>query len=135
MKILPALLPLVCVLASCAINPQGRIDRDPQAFAALPAEQQDKVRAGEIGMGYSPAAVKLALGAPDRIVERETAEGRTEVWLYLAALVAPLPSTYCTPGFRTVYAYPCPAVLPTQYEERMRVVFKDGKVTAVERAR
>jgi len=129
------LISLAALLSACAVNPESRIERDPQGFASLPPEQQEKVRAGEIGMGFSPAAVRLALGAPDRIIERETDEGRTEVWLYLAALPAPLPAGYCAPGFRSVYHYPCPAVLPTQYEERTRVIFKDGKVTAVERAR
>ena len=63
-----ALLMPVLLLAACAITPTSRIERDPTAFAALPPEQQQKVREGQIGIGFEPNAVRLAYGEPDRIL-------------------------------------------------------------------
>ncbi len=128
--------PSALLLVACAAGPVQRIERDPAAFAALSAEQQARVREGAIGVGYDPTAVRLAYGEPDRIVERETAEGRSEVWLYYAIVPALAGSGYCTPAFPYYGpSFYCRSAAPSQYEEHTRVVFKDGRVVSVERAR
>ena len=123
------------LLSACAITPTQRIERNRAAFDALPAEQQQKAREGTVGIGFDPAAVRIAYGEPDRIVERETAEGNSEVWVYYAAVSGLGSSAYCGPGVGYYgYNYYCrPVIAPTQYEERSRIVFKDGKVSALER--
>ena len=70
------------LLVACA-TPQSRIDRDPDAFQALDAGQQALVRAGRIAIGFPEAAVRLALGEPDRISRRTDEHGETTVWRYV----------------------------------------------------
>ena len=76
-----SLIVLAAALVACAATPTQRIERDPGAFAALPAEQQAQVRQGSIAVGFDAAAVRLALGPPDRVVERESGDGASEVWV------------------------------------------------------
>ena len=125
------------LLAACATTPASRIEKQPEAFAALPPEQQQKVREGHVGIGFDAAAVRLAIGGPDRIVARETAEGATEVWVYYVPVALAYPySPYCAPGFVFYgYSHYCAPLAATQYEERTRVSFKDGKVVTIERMR
>lgn len=133
-----ALLASALLFAACAGTPQARIEKNPAAFAALSPEQQQKVETGAVSVGFDAPAVELALGKPDRIVERETVEGATQIWVYYRAVSDTYSPGFCSPGFPYYgYAYPCrPAIFaPTQYEERTRVVFKDGQVVSVERAR
>lgn len=125
------------LLTACA-TPQSRIERDPAAFAALTTAQQERVKKGEVAVGFDEAAVRLALGEPDRIIERETSEGISQAWVYYAIAADSYNAGYCAPGFPYYsYRYYCPPIIvtPTQYQERMRLVFKDGKVSSVERAK
>ena len=125
-----------CLLAACAITPEQRIQRDPTGFAALPAEQQQRAKEGSVGVGFDTAAVRIAYGEPDRIVEKETAEGASQVWVYYAVVPGFAGSAYCGPGAGYYgYNYYCRPFAQTQYEERTRIVFKDGKVTSVENIR
>lgn len=124
------------LLAGCATTPQSRIERDPASFSALTPEQQQKVRDGNVGVGFDEAAVRLALGPPDRVIERESADGNTQTWVYYAIVPNAYGPGYCAPGFPYYGpAYYCQAPVASQYEERTRVLFKDGKVVSVERAR
>ena len=124
------------LLAGCATTPQSRIERDPASFSALTAEQQQKVRDGNAGVGFDEAAVRLALGPPDRVIEREAADGITQTWVYYALVPNAYGSGYCAPGF-PYYGpvYYCQAPVATQYQERTRVLFKEGKVVSVESTR
>jgi hypothetical protein len=44
-RLLPVLVVIV-LLAGCATTPADRIEREPAVFARLPAEMQERVRAG-----------------------------------------------------------------------------------------
>ena len=132
--ILSPVFVVVLLLAGCAATQAQRIERNPEAFAGLSAEQQQKVRDGQVAVGFDEAAVRLAVGEPDRIVERETAEGLTQVWVYLGIAPGFHNSVYCAPGL-PYYGHPgyCRPLSTTQYEERARISFKDGRVVSVER--
>lgn len=69
-------------LAGCD-TPQTRIDANPAAFNSLPPQQQALVKAGQVGIGMSMEAVKLALGDPDRVTSRQDAQGEEQVWHYV----------------------------------------------------
>ena len=126
----------VATLSACATSPDARIERSPEAFAALSPEQQERVKQGSVGVGFDAAAVRLAIGEADRIVERETAEGQTQVWVYYAIVPGYYNNGYCGAGFPYFNnQYYCRPPVPTQYEERTRVVFQDGKVISIERSR
>lgn len=81
-KILAALL-AGCLLASCVPStPQARIDKNPQAFAALGKKDQELVKQGLIARGMSPDAVALAWGDPAQRFEGSKKSRRTERWDY-----------------------------------------------------
>lgn len=69
-------------LAGCA-TPETRIRQNPALFASFPPEVQAKVREGHIGIGFSQAAVRMALGDPDRVYHRFTSTNAPgAVWSY-----------------------------------------------------
>lgn len=130
----PVLIALAALsLVACASTPESRIEKSPEAFAQLTTEQQAKVRAGQVAIGFDTTATRLALGAPDKILERTTASGDAEVWLYL--------DVYTYPGgpcFGAYFRYGLPSYCfygpPVQEtKERMRVSFEAGKVVSIER--
>jgi outer membrane protein assembly factor BamE (lipoprotein component of BamABCDE complex) len=124
-------------LAACA-SPQSRIKEHPDLYAQLTPEQQALVQKGQIALGMSQDAVMLALGKPNRITERTDAQGTERVWHYTEYVdygpayypVFYDPFFFYPPygPFYTGFAYPV-----QQERDRMRVIFKDNKVVAIER--
>ncbi|WP_295680181.1 hypothetical protein [uncultured Nevskia sp.] len=143
----PGLMALL--LAACA-SPQTRIDKNPEAFNSLPAEQQALIKVGKIGIGFDETAVKLAMGEPDRITQRTDANGVSLVWRYTRyedQLGAPLYTGFYHRGFaypfNSFYGsgfygpgagfYPYYLSSNTRQErDHVRVVFSDNKVSAIE---
>ena len=124
------------LLGGCASTPQSRIEKNPTAFAALTPEQQARVKSGGVGVGFDEAAVRFALGEPDRVIERETGDGKSVVWVYRSVIPGTSGVEFC--GGRFSYygsAFFCSPVRSNQYEERSRVIFVDGNVVSVERAK
>jgi len=70
-------------LATCS-SVESRIQHNPEAFGRLATDQQALVRAGQIALGFSQDAVLLALGDPDHVSTRTTADGVRTRWHYLA---------------------------------------------------
>lgn len=82
MKILtPVAALLLLALAACA-SPESRIKDSQSAFDAYPPAAQQKIRAGQADLGFTPEMARMALGDPDRRYTRTTAEGTSEVWAY-----------------------------------------------------
>ncbi len=69
-------------IAGCS-TPDSRIAANPQAFNSLPPQQQALVRVGQVAIGMSMEAVKLALGDPDRVTIRTDAQGEGQIWHYV----------------------------------------------------
>lgn len=74
---------VVALLLGACASPQSRIERSPDAFQALSPEQQALVRSGKIGLGLPEAAVRLALGDPDRVTQRTDGNGVATIWRYV----------------------------------------------------
>lgn len=133
-----ALLPILfatALLTACASTPESRIEKSPDAFAQLTPEQQAKVRAGQVGIGFDAAATRLALGEPDKVLQKTTASGESEVWIYQDVYSYPAGG----PCYGAYFRYGLPSYCffgpPTVQEtkERMRVSFEAGKVTSIEK--
>jgi hypothetical protein len=128
------LLAFVALLAGCASTPQTRISEHRELYRSFPSEVQRKVSAGQVDVGFTEEMVQLALGDPDRRVTRDTETGRDEVWVYANKE----PRMSFGFGFGSYGRRSGSSVgVSTSTggygrEERMRVVFRDGKVTAVE---
>ena len=128
-----AVLALALVAAGCS-TPDSRIEKHAAAFAGYPPAVQAKIRAGEVDVGFTPEMVTLALGKPDRIRRRLSGEGETDVWVY--ADKAPMFSFGVGVGGGGHHSGGGVAVGTStggDRGDRLRVVFKAGKVTAIER--
>ena len=126
---------LVCALAVAGCStPASRIEKNSAAFAGLPPAAQAKIRAGEIEVGYTPEMVAMALGRADRIYRRQSAEGETEVWAY--ADKSPTFGFGIGIGGGGRHSGGGVAVGTStggDRGDRLHVVFKDGRVTAIDR--
>lgn len=123
------------LLTACASTPESRIEKSPDAFAQLTPEQQAKVRAGQVGIGFDAAATRLALGEPDRVLQKTTAGGESEVWIYQDVYsypgAGPCYGAYFRYGLPSYCFFGPPMV--QEVKERMRVSFEAGKVVGIEK--
>jgi len=82
MKILtPAAALALLALAACA-SPESRIKDNQPAFDSYPPAVQQKIRAGQADIGFTPEMARMALGEPDHKYTQTTAAGSSEVWAY-----------------------------------------------------
>lgn len=131
---------LLALLAGCATpdTPETRIQQNFGVFAGLQFPVQEKIRQGQIDVGFTPDMVRMALGRPARVVTKQTAAGTTEVWSYATVVyqremahgsgVMMVPSRG---GLRPYYRDPVWVDRPTRVET-MRVEFSGGKVASIE---
>lgn len=126
-------------LAGCA-TPAARIRQNPEPFAQLAPDQQEMIRRGQVAVGFTAEMVRLALGEPDRYSTRTDADGTSEIWSYV---------TYDGPTGVPLYRgwyhryhmwgdplYPYYLSVPGRRErEHFRVIFRNGRVTAIEQER
>jgi hypothetical protein len=75
------LIASLLLLAACA-TPDSRIADNRSAFEKFPAEIQQKIRTGQVDVGFTPEMVVMSLGEPARKFTRKTELGDTEVWSY-----------------------------------------------------
>jgi hypothetical protein len=135
------------LLAACAASvvfsvgcstPETRIKKNPELFAQLAPEQQEMIRKGQVAVGFNAEMVRLALGEPDRYTTRTDQDGTSEVWHYITYDLADGHPLYRgwyhryymwgDPLFPYYLSYP-----DRRERDRFSVVFRNGKVTALER--
>jgi hypothetical protein len=75
-------LAVLLVVAGCS-TPTKRIGAHQTNFDTWPAAVQEKVRAGQVDVGFTEEMVQVALGDPDNRSTRTTVHGTSEVWGYL----------------------------------------------------
>lgn len=76
-----------CLLAGCLTQAQlieRRIRQKPDFFASIPADAQQRLRAGKLQAGDARDAAWIVYGTPDRVYQKTTAAGTNEVWSYEA---------------------------------------------------
>lgn len=129
-------LAALLLAAGCA-TPEARIKRNPDVFAQLSAGDQQLIREGKVALGFTPEMVRLALGEPDRRLERTDASGTSESWSY---------TTWEGPDGMLLYRgfyhryygwgdpyFPYYLTVPGRRErEYFKVVFTGGRVSAIE---
>jgi hypothetical protein len=144
-----AALGLLLFAAGCQ-TVDTRIKEKPAAFAGLDKETQEKIKQGVIGLGYTEDMIYLALGKPDQIRESLTASAHTLTWIYNSYTVHydsafMMGGYYRSPYYYYPYAraygaygYYYPPYLDayhTETQERIRVTFSGGKVTAIDQVK
>lgn len=144
-SILPLLTAALVILSGCqSIN--DRIKQKPEVFAKADQVTQDKIKQGIIDLGFTEDLVYLALGQPDQKREALTPTGRTISWIYNTdyqrydgtAFIGYQRRVYYDPYLKTYRIYYQPAyaeIYKNEKEERIRVVFKDGKAVVIEQSK
>jgi len=119
--------------AGCSSTPQSRIKKDPAAFNAYPADVRRLIEQGQVAVGFTPDQVRLALGDPDRVITRTSSTGNADIWIYRenkSRLGFGLGLGF---GGGSVGTGVGVSTSGQEYpDERVRVVFVAGRVTAVE---
>jgi len=123
------------VLTACS-TPETRIRQNPAAFSRLTPDQQELIKKGQIAVGFDQEMVQLALGEPDHIRTRTDAHGVGEIWSYTTYENADGVLLY-RGWYHRYYLgdpfFPYYLNYPVRREhEHLRVIFRDGKVEAVE---
>lgn len=115
-------------------------------FSQLDPATQEKLRQGVVEIGYTSDMVFIALGKPDIRSERITADSREETWTY-SAYYTEYRGTE-TAGYRRIidynpltkayYVYYEPVrvdVYRDHIEDRIRIIFRDGRAAMIEQAK
>lgn len=131
---LPLVFAAAAVLLAACATPASRIADEQSTFDSYPADVQQKIKAGEVSVGFSKDMVRLALGKPDREYQRETGEGRSEIWAYFDSK----PSFNIGLGLggfggRTSVGGGVGIGLGGNEEEKLRIVFQNERVSVIER--
>ena len=137
---------LVCfflLLAAGCSTIQSRIEQRQDVFSTLSAEQQEKIRKGIVEIGYTPDMVYMAMGAPSEKRSKATRDGKRTTWIYNTYYEDWVGRTFA--GYRRVVVYDQKTgrryiihepvfenVYRSRKEERIRVEFTDGLVSAIE---
>jgi hypothetical protein len=136
MRPFPLLLAICSVpfLAACASTTASRIADHRAVFAQYPAAVQQKIRSGQVDVGFTAEMVRLALGEPSRIFTRKVESGDSEVWVYHDD--SPRFSVGFGLGSFGRHSATSVGVATStggyDPEERMRVAFRDGQVSEIE---
>ncbi len=133
-KIHAAVLLASALLLSACATPATRIQKHPDIYALATPQQQALISHGRITLGFSPAFVTLALGEPNRVTERTDSTGTATIWHYVAYQNNDSIAAYGAFSFGSYYGPFAPIIVqsaPTEHD-RLRVVFKNHKVTSIE---
>ena len=125
----------VLILAAGCSSPNSRIDKNQSAFNTWPVGVQEKVRAGQVDVGFTTEMVLVALGEPDRRFTRTTAQGTSEVWGYFDhgpkfSIGVGVGSSRGSTGVGGGVVVGNDGYVEN---EIMRVIFSGGRVVAIER--
>lgn len=86
-RLIYPLLTCIALLMGCATQRElveKRIVQRAAFFAALPAEDQQRLRDGRVVTGDSRDAAYIVYGRPDRVFQKEAGAATNEVWSYVA---------------------------------------------------
>jgi hypothetical protein len=130
----PYALLAALALAACS-TPEARIKKDKAAFESWPPAVQESVRAGRADVGFTAEQARMALGRPDRVYTRKTAEAAQEVWAYGGGggTRTGLSFGFGSGGWGSSYGLGVGVGGGDERpDDRVRVVFQDGRVVSVE---
>jgi hypothetical protein len=131
-------------LASGCHSPATRLRDNPSAAAALDPATRAKIEHGVVEPGFTPEMVYLALGQPAVPTHPDVNATRDGTWVYRDANRND--RDFIRAGFRrrvvfdpvrksdVVTTEPIdPRVMPTLQDRELHVIFRDGRVTEIQR--
>ncbi len=126
-------LAALALLTACS-TPESRIADKRGVYDQYPAAVQQKIRAGQVDVGFTKDMVLMSLGEPDRQFTRKTEAGDTEVWGYHDHTPRFSFGFGVGSGGRHSAVGGGIAMSSGGYdpEERIRIEFREGRVTTVD---
>lgn len=123
-----------------------RIEEKSAVFNSLDPQTQARIRQGLVDVGYTTDMVYIAMGKPDEVKDRVTADGHETTWIYNSywqeyegtRVVGFHRSVYYDPRARAYRVYFEPVrtdLYRDRAEQRTRIFFKDDHVTSIEAAK
>ncbi len=146
MRLFPAFLAAAVLLGATGCNTfEKRAQEKSATYAALDEPTRDKLKRGEIEIGNTPEMVYIALGAPDRKVSTRSADRDDETWIYNSYYREYAGAAHLgyertllynrrTKRYHVIYEPVVADVYRDEEEERIRIIFRDGQVHAIEQA-
>lgn len=127
-------MPVVAAALAACSTVDSRIRKNKAAYESWPPEVQAQVKAGRADVGFTPEQVRVALGKPDRVYTRKTAEAAQEVWAYGGGGARTgVGFGFGMGGGSSSYGLGVGVGGPDYHDdERVRVVFEGGRVVSVE---
>jgi outer membrane protein assembly factor BamE (lipoprotein component of BamABCDE complex) len=142
----PLLLLLVASLLAGCSTFESRAKERPGVLSSLDGSTQNRLKEGNIAVGDTADMVYIALGEPDSKSTRTDASGTQTTWVY-STRWDEYQGTVVR-GYRRVVLYDRASkryfityepvrtdVYAEREEERLRIDFKDAKVTAIEQTK
>lgn len=138
------LLPLfgaALLLGACStIN--SRINEKGSVFYSLDPATRAKIEHGDVGLGFTPDMVYIALGRPDAKRYLTTADGTSETWIYSsyyddydgAAFIGYHRWGGWNRGFYRMYWEPAYAPYYPVISDDVRVTFRNGRVATIDQS-
>ena len=123
----------VGLLAACSTIDR-RIADHRADFDRYPPQVQQQIRAGQVAVGFTPEQVRMALGKPDRVIEQTDPSGQTLQWIYTRSVPSLSFGLGGFGGGSTAVGGGVGVTTPGGSAERARVVFRDGRVSEVQRS-
>ncbi|MDE2148480.1 MAG: hypothetical protein KGJ55_01350 [Gammaproteobacteria bacterium] len=127
---------LTCAMLVACSSTRSRIRENQALFDSYPPEVQQQIRAGRAMIGFTPDQVRMALGKTDHIYEHTDRTGTSEIWDYTDShgLVGlSLGVGGFSGGSTAVGGGIGVSSVSGGNPDKLRVVFRDGRVASVER--
>jgi len=143
------LLTLVAILAGLIALPacstiNSRIAEKSAVYQSLDTATRAKIAQGDVGLGFTPDMVYMALGQPDARRQAITSTGQTETWIYQSYFddYQPAFGGYhrfhrwfaMDPYSRMYHMYASPYAGPELVNDDIRVTFQNGRVVMIDQA-
>lgn len=129
------LLGSVLLLCACG-GVDRRIKKNQQRYDAYPPAVQESIKQGRVQPGFTPEQVRMAIGEADRVYSRLTGAEAEEIWAYLQSsgggVGLSVGSVFGGGGGVYGGGVTVPVYGGDHYDEKTRVVFKNGQVASVE---
>jgi len=123
------------MLASCA-SPESRIKKHRELFETYPPEIQQRIKAGEVDVGFTADMVLMAMGKPARKATRTTEQSTQEIWTYGDSGVHPGVGVSIGGGsYGGFGGVSVGGGGGGSYRDRAAIAFESGKVVSVDRVK
>ena len=122
------------LLAACA-TPESRIRKHRDLFETYPPQIQERIKSGEVDVGFTADMVLMAMGKPARKTMRTTAQTTQEIWTYGESGLHPGVGVSIGGGSYGGFGGVSVGGDGGSNRDRAAIAFEGGKVVSVDRVK